>query len=153
MGLFSKRRREPEWQPPTPPDCSCERHLDEALLASVVPFIADVEDTSPQPVTVADLLGPGGLSVQVAGSEEQMLVDPETTFHWSVGVYDDARMHYDDDTGLDFDVALARQPGVDEVAWPDREIFLLSAPTLCRDGVLAATALVLLDDRVRLPAG
>ena len=129
------------------------RHLDEALLASVVPFIADVEDMGPEPVTVADLLHPGGLSVQVAGPDEQSLDDSGATFHWSLGVYDDARMHYDDDTGLDLDVALARQPGVGEVAWPDREIFLLAAPNLCRDGVLAAAALVLLDDRVRLPAG
>lgn len=152
MGLFSRRRHQPEWQPPAPPDCSCARHLDDALLASVVPFIADVEDMGPEPVTVADLLHPGGLSAQVAGPDEQSLTDSEATFHWSVGVYDDARMHYDDDTGLDLDVALVRQPGVDEVAWPDREILLLSAPTLCRGGVLAATAVVLLDDRVRLPA-
>lgn len=151
MGLFPKRRT-PAWQPPTPPHCSCARHLDTSLLASVVPFTADVAVHDPEPVTVADLLHPGGLSVQVAGDDEHRLVDSPSTFHWSVGIYDDARMHYDDDTGLDMDVALTRQPGVDEVAWVDREIFLLSAPNLCREGVLAATAVVLLDDRVRLPA-
>lgn len=151
MGLFSRRRHDATWQPMSPPDCSCARHLDAALLASVVPFAADVQDMSPEPVTIADLLHPGGLSVEVAGADEHTITDSSARFHWSVGVYDDARMHYDDETGLDLDVALARQPGVDEVAWLDREIFLLSAPTLCRDGVLAATSLVLLDDRVRLP--
>jgi len=35
------------------------------------------------------------------------------------------------------------------VEWYDREVFLLAAPTLCADGVLACAALTLLDDRVR----
>ncbi len=152
MGFFSRRPRTPTWQPPVPPHCSCVRHLDESLLGAVVPLATDVAVHDPDPVTVADLLHPGGVSVQVAGADEHLLTESGATFHWSLGVYDDARMHYDDDTGLDLDVALARHPGVDEVAWPDREILLLSAPTLCRDGVLAAAAMVLLDDRVRLPA-
>jgi hypothetical protein len=35
------------------------------------------------------------------------------------------------------------------VAWEDREDIHVGAPTLCSDGVLAAAARALLDDRVR----
>ena len=152
MGLFSRRQREPEWQPPARPHCSCARHLDEELLASVVPYVADMADDDLEPVTVADLLHPGGLSVDATRPDERRLADSAATFHWTVSVYDDARVHYDDDTALDLDAGLARQQGVDEVAWVDREVFMLSAPTLCSEGVLAAAAVVLLDDRVRLAA-
>lgn len=156
MGLFSRRRPAPAvaWQPPVPPACSCPRHLDEELLRAVVPFstfLAEDVGFEPDPVTVADLLHPGGLSVQPARSDEQVPGEP-ADLTWSLGVYDDARAHYDDPddgAGIDLDAALAAQPGVDRVEWCDREVFLLAAPTLCADGVLATAALTLLDDRVR----
>lgn len=153
MGLFSRRRevRAPAWQPPVPPHCSCVRHLDDELLASVVPFAAGLEMDDEPPATVADLLGPGGLSVRPADPGDQPPGEP-AIHTWNLGVYDDARVHYDDvedgaDLGLD--AAIAAQHGVDEVDWADREVFLVAAPTLCPDGVLAAAALALLDDRVR----
>ena len=150
MGLFS-RRREPAWQPPTPPHCSCARHLDDDLLASVVPFAAGLEMDDEPPATVADLLGPGGLSVRPADAGDQPPGEP-IAYTWNLGVYDDARVHYDDaedGAELDLDAALLERPGIDGVEWSDREVFVLAAPTLCADGVLAAAALTLLDDRVR----
>jgi hypothetical protein len=154
MGLFS-RRREPRpsivWQPPVRPDCACARHLDPDLLASVVPFGASLDMGDEPPVTVADLLHPGGLSVRPADDQDQQPDEP-VVFTWSLGVYDDARVHYDDTedgAATDIDAVLAEHPGIDRVEWYDREVFLLAAPTLCADGVLAAAALTLLDDRVR----
>jgi hypothetical protein len=154
MGLFS-RRREPAvavWQPPVPPDCSCVRHLDDDLLRTVVPYAASLAADighDPDPATVADLLSPGGLSVSPTELEAQRLPDSAATFVWTLGVYDDAQVHYEDDMALELDAALALQPGVDEVDWADREVFLVAAPTLCADGMLAAAALALLDERVR----
>lgn len=159
MGLFSRRKPVPAttWQPPQRPGCACTRHLDDELMSTVVPFstaLAEDVGIEPEAVTIADLLHPGGLSVQPARDDEQV-PDAPADLTWSLGVYDDARAHYDDtDDGaeVDLDTALAGQPGVDRVEWCDREVFLLAAPTLCADGVLAAAALALLDDRVRAAA-
>jgi hypothetical protein len=157
MGLFSGRRRPAQpvgWQPPERPHCSCARHLDDELLHTVLPFttaLAEDLGFEPAPVTVADLLGSGGLSVRPARSDEQVPDEP-ADLTWHLVADDDARVHYDDtDDGaaMDLDAALAEQPGVDRVEWYDREVFLLAAPTLCADGVLACAALTLLDDRVR----
>ncbi len=151
MGLFT-RRRPPEWQPPVRPHCSCSRHLDDELLRTIVPYAASLAvdiGYDPDPATVSDLLHPGGLSVSPTSAEAQHLPEPAGTCVWTLGVYDDAQAHYDDDMALDLDAAIAAQPGVEAVDWADREIFLLAAPTLCADGVLAAAALALLDDRVR----
>ncbi len=153
MGLFSRRRvpSAPAWQPPVPPDCSCARHLDEELLARVVPFAVALEMDDEPPATVADLLGPGGLSVRPADPTDQPPGEP-AIYTWNLGVYDDARVHYDDTEDgaeLDLDAALLERSGIDRVEWYDREVFILAAPTLCADGVLAAAALTLLDDRVR----
>jgi hypothetical protein len=116
-----------------------------------VPFAAELDLDDEPPATVADLLGPGGLSVEPAEDGDQPSGGP-AVLTWNLGVYDDARVHYDDtDAGaaLGLDAALAEQPGIDGVVWDDREVLLLAAPTLCADGVLAAAALTLLDDRVR----
>jgi hypothetical protein len=156
MGLFSRRKQEPapsDWQPPTPPHCACTRHLDDELLAAVVPFAVTLEMDDEPPATVADLIGPGGLSVSPAEDRDQV-PDAPGALTWDLGVYDDARVHYDDPEDgarLDLAEALVGVPGIDHVEWVDREVFLLAAPTLCSDGVLAAAALTLLDDRVRAP--
>jgi len=160
MGLFSRRHRPapaPVWQPPVPPHCSCTRHLDDDLLRAVVPYsplLADDIGVEPAPATVADLLGSGALSVRPARSDEQVPEEP-ADLTWNLVADDDARVHYDDmedGAAIDLDAALAEQPGVDRVEWEDREVFLLAAPTLCADGVLATAALTLLDDRVRSTA-
>ena len=157
MGLFSRRSRPARvtaWQPLERPHCSCARHLDDALLATVVPYASSLAEDlgfDPDPVTVADLLCPGGLSVRPARPGDRGPGDP-ADLTWNLGVYDDARVHYDDtDDGAttDLDAALVSQPGIDRVEWCDREVFLLAAPTLCEEGVLAAAAVALLDDRVR----
>ena len=156
MGLFSRRRTPSSaaWQPPTPPHCACARHLDEELLATVVPFAAGLDLDDEPPATVADLLGPDGLSVRPAGAADQPPGEP-AVFTWNLGIYDDARVHYDDPedgAAVEIDAALLEHPGIEEVVWYDREVFVLAAPTLCADGVLAAAALTLLDDRVRASA-
>ena len=160
MGLFSRRQRPAPtvaWQPPERPHCSCARHLDDELLRTVLPFTrllaADI-GFEPATVTVADLLGSGALSVRPARSDEQIPEEP-ADLTWNLVADDDARVHYDDmedGAAIDLDAALAEQPGVDRVEWEDREVFLLAAPTLCADGVLATAALTLLDDRVRSTA-
>jgi hypothetical protein len=156
MGLFSRRKQEAApaaWQPPTPPHCACTRHLDDALMAEVVPFAVALEMDDEPPATVAELLGPGGLSVRPADGRDQV-PDLPAALTWNLGVYDDARVHYDDTEDgavLDLAEALAEVPGIDQVEWDDREVFLLAAPTLCAEGVLAAAAVTLLDDRVRAP--
>ena len=66
-----------------------------------------------------------------------------------MNIYDDALVHCDSEA-VDLDAVIAEQPGVDDVERLDHEIFLVAAPTLCADGMLAAAALALLDDRVRL---
>jgi hypothetical protein len=155
MGLFSRRKHEPTpaaWQPPTAPRCGCTRHLDDELLAAVVPFTAAlVEDIgyTPEPATVGGLLHPGGLSVEATDVEAQRLTDSPSSFVWTVNIYDDALVHCDSEA-VDLDAVIAEQPGVDDVERLDHEIFLVAAPTLCADGMLAAAALALLDDRVRL---
>ena len=157
MGLFSRRREAPApaWQPPVPPHCSCVRHLDDELLASVVPFAGGLEMDDEPPATVADLLGPGGLSVRPADVRDQPPGEP-AIYTWNLGVYDDARVHYDDTEDgaeVELDAALAERAGIEAVEWYDREVFVLAAPTLCADGVLAAATLTLLDDRVRSTDG
>ena len=47
--------------------------------------------------------------------------------------------------------AVQHAPGIELVAWEDREVIHVGAPTLCEDGVLAAAARALMDPRVRLP--
>jgi hypothetical protein len=157
MGLFSRRPRAtpaPAWQPPERGHCSCVRHLDDELLQTIVPFTAQLAEDigfEPDPVTVADLLQSGALAVRPARDDDQVPGDP-ADLTWNLVADDDARAHYDDPeagAALDLDAALAAQPGVDRVEWYDREVFLLAAPTLCTDGVLATAALTLLDDRVR----
>ena len=154
MGLFSRRKPEPTvvWQPPQRPRCACTRHLDDDLLDTVVPYAASLGTGDEPPVTVRDLLDPGGLSVRPADEHDQPPGGPEA-YTWNLGVYDDARAHYDDvedGAELGFDEVLGSRHGIDEVVWDDREVFVLAAPTLCADGVLAAAALTLLDERVRV---
>ena len=153
MGIFF-RRRDPSpaaWQPPTPPHCACARHLDDALLARVVPFGVALEMDDEPAATVAEVLGPGGLSVRPATPDDQPS-EAGDVLTWNLGVYDDARVHYDDTedgAGIDLAEGLLEHPGIDRVEWIEREVFLLAAPTLCAEGVLAAAAVTLLDDRVR----
>ena len=80
MGLFSRRREPaaPAWQPPVPPACACARHLDPELLATVVPFAAAPGMDGETPTTVADLVGPGGLSVRPAEARDQPTGGPAT---------------------------------------------------------------------------
>lgn len=106
-------------------------------------------DEGLDPQSVADLLEWGALGADPTHEIHQRLPDSDTLFTWTLWVGDEARSHYDDDAEADLDGVLALQPGIAEVEWMDREILHLAAPTLCREGVLAAGALALLDDRVR----
>ncbi|MCY4726076.1 hypothetical protein NYO98_07275 [Nocardioides sp. STR2] len=128
------------------------RHLDDELLKASVPLAAYVADEGLAPQTVTDLVEWGALAADPTHDIHQRLPDSDVLFTWTLWVGDEARSHYDDDAEVELDAALALQPGVEEVDWMDREVFHLAAPTLCRDGVVAAGALALLDDRVRTPS-
>lgn len=135
---------------PTEP-CTCPRHLDEALLSSVVPVAPRwAEEVSEEPVTIADLIDTGALEASPldrSRASEAHLV--EDGYQFTAWVGDEARLHYDDDAPLDLESALRSQPGVELVMWEDREILHVGAPSLCADGVLVAVATALLDPRVR----
>lgn len=156
MGLFGRKRpeRTKDTTPPARGECTCPEHIEE-LLDLPVPLspLMRIGDDD-EPLTVAQLLETaGGLSVDP--SDEHWLFDPETErdddgpYEWTVGYWDDARASYDDDAALPLDESLLSRPGIERVAWEDREVMHVGAPTLCRDGVLAAAARALLDDRVR----
>jgi hypothetical protein len=161
MGLFDRRRAKTAPQTVSPPArgaCSCPEHI-ETLLDLPVPMspLMRVDDDD-KPLTVRQLLETaGGLSVEPG--DERWLLDPDTgrdddgPYEWTVGYWDDARVSYDDDAQLPLDQSLLSRPGIERVAWEDREIMHVGAPTLCRDGVLAAAARALLDDRVRSAEG
>lgn len=152
MGLFSRRRQPAPpagWLPPERPHCSCARHLDDELLRTTIPLAASVADEGLEPQTVTDLLEWGALAADATHEMHQSLPDSDVLFTWTLWVGDEARSHYDDDAEVELDAVLALQPGIDEVEWMDREVLHLAAPTMCREGVIAAGALVLLDDRVR----
>lgn len=102
-----------------------------------------------EPMTISGLLEMQALSVRPTAPEDLWVSESSSTFTWDMWAGDEVRAHYDDDAELGLDAALAAQPGIDEVVWMDREVLLLSAPSLCADGVLATAAVVLLDDRIR----
>lgn len=150
MGLF--RRSTPADDRTTPPargDCSCREHIEE-LAGLVVPTSADLAEEDLEDLTVGDLVDMDALAVdradQVWVTARGKRVGP---FHWRLWLGDEARGTYDDDADLAVDESLRRQPGIDLVDWEDREVFHVSSPTLCADGVLAAAARALLDPGVR----
>jgi hypothetical protein len=116
----------------------------------VIPFRAGLPDPDTLPVTVGDLVASGSLGTRPLGDQEAETDDVPGRFHWMVMLSDQARAHYDDQGApLELDAALASRAGVERVEWPERDAFLLQAPTLCHDGVLACAARALLDPRVR----
>ena len=106
-----------------------------------------------EPMTIRGLLDMSALSVRATAPEDLHVSDSTSTFTRDMWAGDEVRAHYDDHAELALDAGLAAQSGVDEVVWMDREVLLLAAPSLCADGVLAAAAVVLLDDRVRARVG
>jgi hypothetical protein len=133
--------------------CACPEHI-EQLLDLPVPLTREMrEEYDEQPLTVGELIEMSALGVDPA--EEAYFYDPRSgrrddgPYHWTVWFGDEARGSYDDDAPLQLDESLDSRPGVELVAWEDREVIHVGAPTLCRDGVLAAAARALLDDRVR----
>ena len=105
-------------------------------------------------MTVGDLVEMGALGVDPP--ELVWVVDHESgdrrgPFHFALWLGDEVRASYDDDASLQVDESLLRQPGIEIVDWEDREVFHISSPTLCADGLLAAAARALLDPGVRRP--
>lgn len=146
--LFRRRSRR-AWTPRLRGQCSCSEHVDE-LSDLVLPFRAGLSGAAPLPVAVGDLVEAHALEVRPLGEDEGEVDDVPGRFHWMVLLGDQTRSHYDDQGApLGLDAALASRPGVERVEWLEREAFLLQAPTLCRDGVLACAARALLDRRVR----
>lgn len=140
----------PGWTPPVTGACGCVHHLD-AFAGKVVPFAKSAPSGLP-PRRVADLVMERDIAAEPAypGPELTYRNRPVGPFHWRVFLGQPARLHIDEDGRVPLDQWLMGNPGVDLVAWPDRSVDLyLSAPTLCRDGVLTLIARGLLDDRVR----
>lgn len=161
MGLFGRKRTKtaPEHaSPPTRGACSCPEHVED-LLETMVPMTHEMrtEVGEDQAMSVAELIECNALGVDPA--QDRWFFDPRSgrrddgPYHWTVWFGDEARMSYDDDAPVQLDESLDDRPGVELVAWEDREVIHVGAPTLCRDGVLAAAARALLDDRVRSAEG
>lgn len=152
MGWFGRRKGgdDPAWSPPTEGRCGCARHLDEGLLEAEVPYApgAGIPDDEP-PMSVGELIDSEALGCEPLGADERMLDDGTGPYHWNVWFGDETRGSYADDAELELDAAVQKQAGVERVAWLDREVMYLGAPTLCRSGVLAAAALGLLEPGVR----
>ena len=151
MGLFRRAKQAaPSVGSVARGECSCHEHVD-ALRAQPLPLGAGAAGSGDEP-TVGELLEVGALGVEPA---EDVWSDTDGgrlgPFHWELWLGDEVRAAYDDDAPLGVDEALRRRPGVALVEWQDREVFRVSAPTLCAEGVLAAAVRALLDPDVRLP--
>lgn len=135
--------------------CTCVEHVED-LLAMRVPYTEEMAAELEEPMTVGELIECGALDARPHDPADRWLSGlegdaPEGPFGWMVWLGDEARAHYDDDADLPLDRALLDQPGLERVAWEDREVFHVGADGLCRSGVLAAAARALADPRVRLP--
>ncbi|HEX6681914.1 MAG TPA: hypothetical protein VF062_03935 [Candidatus Limnocylindrales bacterium] len=133
MGPFTRNR----WKPPAPPHCSCPEHFEQLRDLELPTLFDDIES-----MTAGELLAAQALGVEPLPAKKN-------DFHWALWVGDEARGCYDDDSELQLDASIGLRPGVERVEWRDREEFLVDAPTLCRDGVLAAVVRALEDPRVR----
>lgn len=156
MGIFRRKRRSiaVDHTPVLPGDCACPEHID-SLLNEVVAFAPAMEMDDEDDMTVRDLIECQSLGVDPAVDVWMNLFDEDGLgervgpFHWRLWVGDEARCMYDDDAPLQLNEALLAQPGVELVEWEDREILHVGAPTLCADGMLAATARALMEPRVK----
>lgn len=110
-------------------------------------------ESEDSPFTVGELLDEHALGVRPVESARRWLDVHESgerigPFHVTSWLGDEARRAYDDDASLGINEAIRGRPGVELVEWEDREVFHVSAPSLCGDGVLAAVARALMDPRV-----
>ena len=156
MGLFGRKRAAPAHTNASVPrrgDCACPEHIEE-LLDLEVPLTREMREDPEEELTVGELVEMAALGVDPA--RDQYFFDPRSgrrddgPYHWTLWFGDEARGCYDDDAPLQLDESLDARPGVELVAWEDREVIHVGAPTLCGDGVLAAAARALLDPRVRV---
>ncbi|HXH78015.1 hypothetical protein [Nocardioides sp.] len=133
-------------------DCACSEHIEDLRGEVVTP--APTRQFAYAPFTVGELLDGRELGVRPVEAQGRWLdlhgsrerIGP---FHFTLWVSDGATIAYADDATLQMDAAIRDQPGVELVEWEDREVFHVSAPTLCADGVLAAAARALMDPRVK----
>jgi hypothetical protein len=153
MGLFRRRRHDAAavTTPPERGSCACPEHVEE-LADLEVPLAERWAEDLGESMTVGELVEMGALGVDPP--ELVWVVDHETRerrgpFHFALWLGDEVRATYDDDAVLQVDESLASRPGIEIVDWEDREVFQVSCPTLCADGLLAAAARALLDPRVR----
>ncbi len=167
MGIFDRFRKQPRQddrptyaEPPARGECSCPEHADD-LLDLVIPYTVEMaEELGDEPMTVGDLIECDALGVRPndpstvwLNAVEDGRVVPDRRdgpFQWQLWVGDEARAHYDDEADLQLDASLLAQPGIDRVAWEDREVFHVGATGLCESGVLAAAVRALADPRVRV---
>lgn len=121
---------------------ACAIHTEELVqqLGALVPF-ADEEDTPVQPADLADWV--------LVEAE----VEPEIADHgWRIDLADEVGLLVDPD-GDDIATLLGEQVGVRSVVQLDREVLVVSAPSLCAEGLRAATvqAIAAVNERARHP--
>ncbi|MEO5662367.1 MAG: hypothetical protein ABIR39_03715 [Nocardioides sp.] len=156
MGIFRRNKRSSvvDHSPVSRGDCACTEHI-ESLLTDVVAFAPAMVMDDEDDMTVGALIECQGLGIEPADDVWMNLFDQDGLgervgpFHWRLWVGDEARCMYDDDAPLQLNEALLAQPGVDLIEWEDREILHVGAPTLCADGMLAATARALMEPRIK----
>ena len=168
MGIFDRFRKQPRQdgrptyaEPPARGACSCPEHADD-LLDTVIPYTVEMaEELGDEVMTVGELIecdalavrpnDPSTLWLNAVDEDGRVVTDrKDGPFQWQLWVGDEARAHYDDEADLQLDASLLTQPGIDRVAWEDREIFHVGATGLCESGVLAAAVRALADPRVRV---
>ncbi|MBY8870383.1 hypothetical protein K7640_00815 [Micromonospora sp. PLK6-60] len=145
------------WRPPRRPECSCPEHVDD-----LTDLLLPVDRSGAPPVRLTDLIDGREVGVQPAAPADRWLESYDESdagpdrlgpFHWGLWLGDEARGCYSDEAPWSLDQALLERPGVEHVEWMEREEFLVGAPTMCADGVLAAAARALADPRVRQSPG
>ena len=154
MGLSDRWRTPPAtpWAPPAAGSCRCKEHL-ENLYEHEIPY--GVLTDEPGGMSVGDLVECEALEARAVEPDDAWHTIARTgqrvgPFHWSLWLGDEARALYDDAAPASLDDVLSVQPGIERVAWDDREVFLVGAPTLCASGVMAAMVRALDNPRVRL---
>jgi hypothetical protein len=162
MGMLDMFRHQPgldgdEWTPPTFGACECEGHIEDVLKLRIPLAGAGGEggDGEPQDMAVWALLTSGGLATVPLDEERRHLTDGVSLeqrgpFHWEVTAGERLRPFVAAGDLRLVEEALDGRAGVAHAMWIEREgALVVSAPTLCANGVQCAVVLALRSPQVR----